>query len=919
MIDRLTHEFTYKTRAISMLKQTLTKFLFATLVFTSLIPFSWAQEDNGLILEEVIVTATRRETSLMETPLAVTALDAETLTREGVRNMVNIGELVPNMQVGLSPSDSGVQLAIRGISSNNFTELGDPTIGIHFDGIYSPRPQGGLALLYDVERIDILRGPQGTLFGRNSTAGTINIISARPQFEEFSGSAEVELGNNSTRAARAWINIPATETVAFRASFMVQKADTYLNQEMDLYDLNWDVDLDGNTDGPWDVPADGVPNVDQRRNKEQSDSDAYGSIDRWAARLSMRFAPTDEIDWLITYEQFQDNSPGVPFLKDCEKAKGTFFACDDQKEFDVKINTPGELDMKIKTIRSEFVWDVSDSATIEYRFAHASQDRSQLFDQDGGAFPDVDHPGYGINIAGSLFGGVDGVLIRDPQAYIDLGFEPRALQPFEDLALETEYSRYKSNVHDIIIKSDGDSQLSWLFGYFHLQEDNAIKFNVEIPFCCGFIRPLAQSFVQPKRTVKSDAFFGQFDFAVNDKLNLTAGYRHTWDKKEDVGGSNHQTTGYWTNPGLYSEDPDNTFWYESWTFTGPGEPFYGFDVPFWTDYYQSDDLAPNDGTLGADFTTRVPGTDNSHRAKWNKGTWRLGFDYIVKDDLFIYGYAATGYKAGGFGDNVDTCECGNFTTFDFDPEEVTTYELGLKSTLAEGSLNLMANIFYSDYDNMQKTFFAIVGESIHSGNDIGTNLTTNIAESTIKGVEIEFDWYPYDGGRLYGWVAYLDAEIKDLPAGDGWFCFERALLGLTECPPEEENTDPNAPNTRPTNFKGNQLPWSPKFSATLTGEHNWYFDNGLRLSPVATVHWQSEMFFQDNNFDEGPFHSGQKAYATVNASLRLISEEKGWGMELYVYNLFDERTRNWADYGPGYVKSSFAPPRAYGAKFRYDF
>ena len=157
----------------------------------------------------------------METPLAVSALTADALAREGVSNIVDVGNLVPNMQVGLSPSDSGVSIAIRGITSNNFTELGDPTVGIHFDGTYSPRPQGGLALLFDVERIDILRGPQGTLFGRNSTAGTINVINARPQFDDISGSAEIEAGNYSTHAFRTWINLPATEELAFRAAFMV--------------------------------------------------------------------------------------------------------------------------------------------------------------------------------------------------------------------------------------------------------------------------------------------------------------------------------------------------------------------------------------------------------------------------------------------------------------------------------------------------------------------------------------------------------------------------------------------------------------------------------------------------------------------------------------------------------------------------
>ena len=77
--------------------------------------------------------------------------------------------MVPNMQIALSPSDSGVQVVVRSLSSNNFTEIGDPTVAMHFDGLYSPRPQAGMALMYDVERVEISRGPQGTLFGRNST------------------------------------------------------------------------------------------------------------------------------------------------------------------------------------------------------------------------------------------------------------------------------------------------------------------------------------------------------------------------------------------------------------------------------------------------------------------------------------------------------------------------------------------------------------------------------------------------------------------------------------------------------------------------------------------------------------------------------------------------------------------------------
>ena len=145
-----------------MLKRFFISILLALLAFPAAVPSCWADEE--LVLEEVIVTAVRRDTNLMETPLAVSAITADELAREGVNNILNVGNLVPNMQIGLSPSDSGVSIAIRGITSNNFTELGDPTVGIHFDGIYSPRPQGGLALLFDVERILSFQYLQANLF-----------------------------------------------------------------------------------------------------------------------------------------------------------------------------------------------------------------------------------------------------------------------------------------------------------------------------------------------------------------------------------------------------------------------------------------------------------------------------------------------------------------------------------------------------------------------------------------------------------------------------------------------------------------------------------------------------------------------------------------------------------------------------------
>lgn len=933
-----------------------------------------------------MVTATKRETSLMATPLAVTALTQNMLNRDGVSDMRDLGSLVPNLQVGHSPSDSGVQVTVRGITSNNFTEIGDPSIGIHVDGMYSPRPQGGLALLHDVERVEILRGPQGTLFGRNSTSGTINIITARPDFAEFYGNVEVEYGRYDHKLVRGFFNVPITGTLAARASYMLDYTDSYITQVNDTYDLAVDSNFDGDFDDPTDVPADGIPNVDQRRARQNiDDADAYGNSKRWAFRLNFLWEPAPEFSWLFGYDHFQDNGAGLVQLKDCEKAAGTFFACDEPQWF-VRSNVPGSTDMTIGTWRSHITWEAPNQMLFEYRVAYAKQEREQYHD---GAivYADRDHPAWGLNRPNPnnlapLVRNVEQIMaLGYDQATIDrleaagfitrdtdtgaLTHEPPVIQPWDDLSLITRWSDYESLVNEFQIKSNSPGPLQWIVGIFDLREDNAIRFDVENPFCCVAVRPLALSFVQPKREVTSTAVFAQVDYALSDRFNLTVGYRYTQDEKSDSRGANHETIGYWVNANLY-QDPDQPnfplndqgapdfFWHEGYGLIG--------EATDWTGYYQADDLLPYDGTLGPNFLTRVPGTDNSFEQDWSSSTWKVGADWTVNDDLFIYGYVATGFKAGGFGDAIDTngAEPGGMTFGVYEPEDVITYELGAKMSLLDGQLNLIANVFFNDYTDLQRTTFATVGEericsvgtlmvpdsgavscvdengdpamgmnadgdpvpAIITERDVGTLLTTNVAEAEIFGIEFEFDWWGlWEGGHIFGWIAYLDAEIVDLPGiEDGLFCYERALLDLTTCPDE----DPNQPREgggfrRPANFNGNRLPWSPEWSLTVNIEHNWYFNNGLRLSPYLSVNWTDEIFFSDNNFDEGPYHTGRDALTTVNASLRLINEEGGWGAELYVYNWTDELVRNWSDTGPGFQRSSFAPPRSYGIKLRRDF
>jgi iron complex outermembrane receptor protein len=166
---------------------------------------------NGVT--EVIVTAQRVKQSLQKTAVAVTAVSEDRLIEQGVKSVVDVAALVPSLQV----SQTG-QIALRGVGTPSTTENADPTVAPHVDGIYIARPSAMLgAGLYDVERVEVLRGPQGTLYGRNATAGSLNIITRQPEFSS-EGSMSLELGNYNQRLASGMANVPLSETVAMRVA-----------------------------------------------------------------------------------------------------------------------------------------------------------------------------------------------------------------------------------------------------------------------------------------------------------------------------------------------------------------------------------------------------------------------------------------------------------------------------------------------------------------------------------------------------------------------------------------------------------------------------------------------------------------------------------------------------------------------------
>ncbi|MFY7834723.1 MAG: TonB-dependent receptor [Novosphingobium sp.] len=225
---------------------------------------------------DIVVTANRTSSLLSKTPIAMSAVGGENLIQSGITNPTQLEETVPNLSI---VRGNGLQITIRGVTSTDGTEKGDPSAAFMVNGIYIARPQAQEVSFFDIERIEVLRGPQGTLYGRNSTAGVVNIITAQPKFE-FGARADVVYGSFDAINATASINVPVSDTIAFRVAGNMDQRDSYL--------------IDGNA-------ADGIGIGKFKNNK--------------AVRVSALFKPSPDLSLLLMGDySWQKGSPsnGVP-------------------------------------------------------------------------------------------------------------------------------------------------------------------------------------------------------------------------------------------------------------------------------------------------------------------------------------------------------------------------------------------------------------------------------------------------------------------------------------------------------------------------------------------------------------------------------------------------------------------------------
>jgi iron complex outermembrane receptor protein len=228
------------------------------------------QRDTG---EVVKVTIDRRSKSIQEYSGSAEAFTEADLERKGVTSMRELTAATPYIEIGAA--EGNIEIYMRGVGNSNDTEIGDPSAAVHIDGIYIPRPRGLGTMFYDLERVEISRGPQGTLRGRNATAGTMNIISAQPKLGQWGASGTFQYGSYNQRLSKGMVNIPIGDKLALRIATFSERRDPFYKNE------------------------NGTSNI---RAAEDADTFAY--------RASLKWQPTDRVSVVLRHDNTLERGTG---------------------------------------------------------------------------------------------------------------------------------------------------------------------------------------------------------------------------------------------------------------------------------------------------------------------------------------------------------------------------------------------------------------------------------------------------------------------------------------------------------------------------------------------------------------------------------------------------------------------------------
>jgi len=707
------------------------------------LPGSAFSAEEELILEEVIVTATKREVSVQDVPVAISVLSGGFLEESGLDDLADFYRSVPGVDYSTQGPGRN-SITVRGISSF----AGSPLVGTYINEVpVAGKSSPGIDVkTYDIERVEFLKGPQGTLYGEGSMGGTMRIITNKPNMEEFEGSARLNSYATDHSSDLSWggdvmFSVPIVKDVlALRFVGMYRDEAGFIdNTLLGEKDVNTEESINGRLTAQWNA----TENLTVTGTAFWSSLESEGSFSANPDTLTQERGPNDYADF-------------------------------DYELYDLTFNY-------------DFDWGQFTSAT-------------GYFDQDSPRSEDL------IDLVPLINGAFAGLI------------EAGLMEPFTEVWLGSDNTE-KVTSQEFRIVSLTDSPLQWTFGAFYRKRE--LGFNelglaepalvLEPPF---FPPGSEGRSITQKETFEQYAVFGELEWSVTDSLTLIAGGRYT---DEDVRFQN-ETFGI----------------------------FFGLPPHF--------DPHPQDSSVN--FTKFVP---------------KFAFSWETSDDLMIYGSAAQGFRSGLINPNTIVVAPGLDEDDIFvDPEDLWAYELGAKSTLMGGRMQLNGAVFHNDWTDRQVVNLA----PLPGGGFL--DYVDNIGKAHTTGVELDLTFLVTEGLNLQLGGYAVEAEI-DEPV----FAFSGAGGGIGIAP------------------KGNKLPGSSPYKYFLSADYSFSMSSEIEGFLRGSISRNGKYYFSvlNEDFDLTP------AYTMLDLSAGF--DWRDWQFKLFCGNCSDENVGISADANSSFLDRKF--------------
>ena len=905
------------------------------------------QEAAGV--PDIIVTAQRREERLQRVPLSITAIGGKELRNADIRDITRLEQSVPGLRIARSGAAS--RPAIRGVYTEAISANSDPRIGFYIDEIYQSRLQQTTAAFVDLERVEVQKGPQGTLFGRNSLGGNIALTSAKPT-NKFDFGAAAIVGNYDRRKLEGFVNVPIFEGLALRVAGAMDQHDPHyksiVNSRADIGDLDYQFVRGTLRFAP--------PGMDNRLEMIVRGS-YYNQNDRGLSSFnaknigalidtSLIRQPGQSVTFNgIAYPLPNGYNGGnyatgvlVPFspvFRDgIPDIGGADVGIPIPGKYQVLNDFPAENKVRGKNASATISFGLTDSVRLRSITGYTDFYTSNRSDGDGGPIANTEF--YFITQAKTF---TQELQLQSANPQSPLQYTVGAFY-LDDKVNQGEATSFVShNYNTTTAAANGFPVL-----YANGGTCGYVFSPVGIPGCILNNLNSADSTIPVAARTKSKAGYAQASYSF-DKLRLTAGARYTVDDKDYR--SVAQVGAFTSFVGTYVAAQNAAAILAGRPAPFPNPSGYHAVFPFNRDRatfanFECGGLTPGDfaaagsntvvGTVPNYFVTRCG------KRKFKYWTYRLAADYQITPDNMVYASYSTGVKSGGFGAGFTptTIPQGTFGTFD--AEKVRAIEIGTKNSFFDNRVQVNAAVFYNRYSDNQ-----IQGtQFVSTGPNTGVNIATiaNSGDTKAPGAEVAIIAKPTRQLTLRGAVSYLRARNTVAPVG----IFGSGLCTIsTGSGPCVTNTlqsraglgsgfFPN-PFTNPELFvplkdvagnivgydslffgKQTRVQNTPDWSANFGASYEIPLGGGATLTPEADVIYSGSYLLSASvpNFV-------QKSYAKVDARLTYRSQNQQFSVQAFVQNLTDKATLGRITTGTLSAQGTYSTPRTYGLRLGYRF